>query len=103
MLWLDKKPIPQKKKIRTNIRIASCTPQQDLRLVGSDPIFGGWNPQKGLRLRERDGACFASILVDQHAVLRFKVVEVQEKKIQWGQGPDNILWNTDHIDISWTP
>ena len=103
VLWLDKKSMPQEKKIRTNIQVSSCTPQQDLRLVGSDPIFGGWNPQKGLRLREKEGNCFASILVDQHAVLRFKVVEVQEKKIQWGQGPDNILWNTDHIDISWTP
>jgi len=103
MLWLDKRARPKKKNIRTDIHVSSCTPDQDLRLVGSVPAFGGWNPHKGLRLMERDGICFASILIDQHAVLRFKVVEIQEKKIQWGQGPDNILWNTDQIDISWTP
>ena len=103
MLWLDKRARPKKKNIRTDIHVSSCTPDQDLRLVGSVPAFGGWNPHKGLRLMERDGICFASILIDQHAVLRFKVVEIQEKKVQWGQGPDNILWNTDQIDISWTP
>ena len=102
-LWLDTRTPKEKKSIRSEITVSPCSPQQDIRIVGSTPNFGGWNPHKGLRLIERNGTCYASILVDQYAALRFKVVEVQEKKIQWEKGPDHILWNNDHIDISWTP
>lgn len=102
-LWLDTRTPKEKKSIRSEITVSPCSPQQDIRVVGSTPNLGGWNPHKGLRLVERNGTCHASILVDQYAALRFKVVEVQEKKIQWEKGPDHILWNNDHIDISWTP
>lgn len=102
-LWLDTRMPADPKNIRTDITVSPCTAQQDIRIVGSVPKFGGWDPQKGLRLIERSGSCHASILVDQYATLRFKVVELTENKIQWEQGPDHILWNNDHLDISWTP
>jgi hypothetical protein len=102
-LWIDKREIPPNTKIRSEISVSSCTPDQDLRIVGSTSQIGGWNPQKGLRLMERNGVCTASLLLNRYAVLRFKVVEVQEKKIQWGKGSDLILWNNDTMNITWTP
>ena len=66
--------------------------------------MGGWNPNNGIHLAYRgNNICQTSLLLPEDAVIRFKVVDVQEKKIQWGQGPDQILWNTESLQLTWTP
>ena len=102
-MWLDKREYLPSKKIRSEIHVSPCSPAQDLRLVGSAPILGGWNPHKGLSLVERDGVCHASLLIEEQAVLRFKVVKIENNAVTWGQGPDHILWNKANLSIAWKP
>ena len=96
---------PQTKRyIRTEIVVSSCAPENNLRIVGSSLEVGGWNPNNGIHLVYRgNNICQTSLLLPEDAVIRFKIVDVQEKKIQWGQGPDQILWNTESLQLTWTP
>ena len=100
-LWIEDRTQPPQRKERSDIVVSPCRPDQDLRLVGSSSELGGWNPHKGLKLKEDKGQCKATLLLDQHSVLRFKVVEYTDNEIQWEQGSDHILWNQTNLSIPW--
>ncbi|MEC7984678.1 MAG: carbohydrate-binding module family 20 domain-containing protein, partial [Myxococcota bacterium] len=88
-LWKKKQPSPQKRTVTFDVY--PCK-DQDLRIVGSAMELGGWNPHKGLRLKESKGRCQAKLNLEKNAILRFKIVEVTEKEVKWKEGPDQILW-----------
>ena len=65
-------------------------PRDKLKLVGSDPIVGSWDPGQGLELTTyEDGFWTATQTVAKQAVICLKLVRKKNELVEWSKGENH--------------
>lgn len=92
--------LPSLQPHRLELRVSHAPERGTLRLVGSDPLLGGWRPSEGLAPVEGTDDRFSVVLRDGD-VPTFKLVLLEpDGGVTWSDAPDQAVFLPPDLDMS---
>ena len=99
LLWTCSKSRPSKSApVTLNIHWDG-NPEEEWRIVGSLPQFGGWNPDKGVQMIWLNDHWQATVSTSLGQVAAVKMVQIIDGNPKWESGDNRFIWFHEDKDL----